>query len=79
MKKHPLPGPTWLLPCLHASMPPNIDFSFSFFLATNIILFLINFHYSYFLLDTDAALHIACKAISSIPKLFHTGPVFSVS
>ena len=63
----------------HASMPPNIGFSFSFFLATNVIVFLINFHYSFFLLDTDAALDITFKAISPITKLFHTQLVFSVS
>ena len=50
-------------------MSPNIGFSFFFALATSVILFLINFHYSFFLLDTDAALHIAYKAISPIPKL----------
>ena len=54
------------------SMLPNIGFNFSVILATNVILFLINFHYTFFLLHTDAALHIACKAISPIPKLFHT-------
>ena len=47
--------------CFHVSMPPNIGFSFSFFLATNVILFLINFHYSFFLLDTDTPLHVASK------------------
>ena len=44
-------------------------------LASNVILFLINFHYSFFLLETDAAVHISCKAISPIPKLFHTHPL----
>ena len=55
-----------------AFMPLNIGFSFFFFLTTSDILFLINFHYSFFLLDTDAALNIACKAISPMPKLFNT-------
>ena len=64
--------------CFHVFMPPNIGFSFSFFLATNVLLFLIKFHYYFILLDTDATLHIASKAISPIPKLFHTQPVFSV-
>ena len=60
----------------HASLSPNIGFSFSFFLATNVILFLINFHDSFFLLDIDAVLYITCKAISPISKLFHIEPVF---
>ena len=64
--------------CFHVFIPPNIGFSFSFFLATNVLLFLIKFHYYFILLDTDATLHIASKVISPIPKLFHTQPVFSV-
>ena len=45
-----------------ASMPPKIGFSFSFFLATNAILLLINFHYSFFISFFED--------ISPIPKLF---------
>ena len=61
--------------CFQVSMPPNIGFNFSFFLTNSVMLFLINFHYSFFLLDTDVVLHIGCKTIFSIPKLFHTQPV----
>ena len=61
--------------CFQVSMPPNIGFNFSFFLTNSVMLFLISFHYSFFLLDTDAVLHIGCKTIFSIPKLIHTQPV----
>ena len=66
-----------------ASMPSCLLISTSAFrssfVATNVILFLINFHCTFLFLDTDAALHIACKAISPILKLFHIQPVFSIS